>query len=197
MTSPARTFPVTTADEFLTRSLPDGKAELVRGEIRLAPPASGPHGGVGGNLFLLLGAYVRQRGLGRAFPDGTGYELVKLPHTVRVPDVSFVRAERLPPGGLRPGFLTLAPDLAVEILSPTERASELQEKLDDYRAAGTSLVWVIDPPRRTVRVLDGELAERTLGEEDTLDGGVTIPGFSCRVAALFDGIARDERTLGS
>lgn len=190
MSSPSRSARPMTADEFLVQSLPEGKAELVRGEIRMTPPASGPHGGVGGNLFLRLGVYVKERGLGRAFADGVGYELVQLPHTVRVPDLSFVRADRLPVGGLRPGFLRLAPDLAVEVLSPTERASEVQEKLDDYQAAGTPLIWVIDQRRRTVRVIEGDTPDRTLHEGDVLDGGTVVPGFSCPVASLFDGIAR-------
>jgi Uma2 family endonuclease len=192
MTRPASTARIVTADEFLTLDLPEGKAELVRGEVRMTPYAGGPHGRVGTTLTIRLGVYAEPRGLGWAFADGTSFELVRLPHAVRCPDVSFVRAERLPPGGIGPGFLKFAPDLAVEILSPTERAADLQEKLDDYRAAGTLLIWVIDPRRRTVRILDGDSPERTLREGDVLDGGTIIPGFSCPVADLFNGIARDS-----
>jgi len=191
MTSPARTARTMTADEFLTLHLPDGKAELVRGEIRMTPLAGGPHGRVAANLFRMLDGYVQKHGLGWVFGDRTGYELQRLPHTARGPDASFVRAERLPPGGLRPGFLTFAPDLAAEILSPNERASELEEKLDDYRASGTPLIWVIDPRRRTVRILSDDSPERALHEDEFLDGGTIIPGFSSPVAALFDGVARD------
>ena len=100
-----------------------------------------------------LATYVRQHRLGVCFADSTGYALSNLPNTVRASDASFVRADRLPPEGISGGFVQLAPDLAVEVLSPSESASELSEKLADYRAAGTSLVWVIDPVKRTVAVI--------------------------------------------
>jgi len=123
------------------------------------------------------------------FGDGAGFELVKLPRTVRVPDVSFVRAERLPAGGIGRGLLKMAPDLVVEVLSPSESASELEEKLDDYRAAGTPMIWVIDPERRTVTIVSGDAPVRWLRVHDTLAGGDVIPGFSCLTAELFEGLA--------
>jgi len=110
---------------------------------------------------------------------------------VRVPDGSFVRGDRLPVGGVRPGILKLAPDLALEVLSPGETASELEEKLDDYTAAGTLLIWVIDPNRRTVMVLTADAPVRWLREGDSLDGGTVVSGFSYPVSQIFDGIARD------
>jgi Uma2 family endonuclease len=138
----------------------------------------------------MLHDHVKQYGLGRVFSDGVGYELLRLPHTVRVPDGSFVRADRLPAEGIGPGLLKLAPDLAVEVLSPSETASDLEEKLDDYTAAGTPLIWVVDPVRRTVMVVAADAAVRWLREPDTLDAGGVIPGFSCAVSAIFEGIAR-------
>ena len=180
-----------TVEEFLAHPTPEGKAELVRGELRVTPPAGSPHGVAGFNLALLLGNHVKAHGLGRVFGDGFGYELVSLPRTVRVPDGSFVRAERLPADGVRPGLLKLAPDLAIEVLSPSETASDLQEKLDDYRAAGTPLVWVVDPARRTVMVIPGDAPIRWLHEGETLDGGKVILGFSCPVSEIFEGIARE------
>lgn len=179
-----------TPDELLVAQLPEGKVELVRGELRVNPPAGGPHGRGSTNLVLLLGIYLKGRGLGAVFADGVGYELLALPRTVRCPDLSFVQANRLPPGGLTRGFLKFAPDLAVEVLSPDESESELQEKLDDYHACGTPLLWVIDPRRRTVMVLASDAPARWLREGDTLDGGTVIPGFSCAVSEIFEGIAR-------
>jgi len=182
---------IMTVEEFLTHPVPDGKAELVRGELRVTTPAGGPHAVAESNLILLLWTYVRQHALGRVFPDSTGYELVRLPRTVRVPDVSFVRAGRLPEEGVGPGLLQMAPDLAVEVLSPSETASELEEKLGDYALAGTPLVWVVDPVLRTVMVVAADAPVRWLRAGDTLDGGAVIPGFSCAVADLFEGIARN------
>ncbi|HKO14847.1 MAG TPA: Uma2 family endonuclease [Gemmatimonadaceae bacterium] len=145
MAQPVPRARLMTADQFLAYPLPDGKAELVRGELRVAPPAGGPHGVAASNLLLLLGAHVRQHRLGRVFADGVGYQLPGLSHTVRVPGGSFVRTDRLPDEGIGPGLLKFAPDLAIEVLSPSETASALQEKLDDYAASGTPLVWVVDP----------------------------------------------------
>lgn len=192
MAQPARsTAMIMTAEEFLEASVPEGKAELVRGELRVTPPAGAPHGFAGANLVFLLAAHVRAQGLGRVFGDGLGYELLQLPHTVRVPDVSFVRAERLPEHGSGPGLLKMAPDLAVEVLSPSETASDLEEKLDDFTVAGTPLIWVVDPVRRTVRIIDRNAPVQWLREGDTLGGGSVIPGFSCAVNEIFEGIARE------
>jgi Uma2 family endonuclease len=180
-----------TVDEFLAHSIPDAKAELVRGELRVTPPPGGPHGTAATNLVVILANHVRMHGLGRAFADGIGYELARLPRTVRVPDGSFVRAERLPPEGIGPGLLKFAPDLAIEVLSPSESASELEEKLDDYLFSGTQLIWVVDPVRRTVMIVAADAPVRWLREGETLDGGTVVPGFTCPVSDIFEGIARD------
>lgn len=178
-----------TVEEFEGYPFPDGKVELVRGEPRVMPPAGAPHGGVQSNLMRVLVPFVYARELGRVFTDGLGYELIKLPHTVRNPDASFVRADRLPPEGLQRGFLKMAPDLAIEVLSPSDKAWELEEKLDDYRTAGTPLIWVIDPRRRRVMIVSRDEPIRWLRLDDTLDGGTVLPGFECKVAQLFDGLA--------
>ena len=179
-----------TPDEFLVYPLSSVSAELVRGELRVTPPPGGPHGCTATNLVVLLAAYVKGREHGRVFADGVGYELIQLPHTVRSPDASFVRFNRLPQEGIGPGFLKLAPDLAVEVLSPSESASDLEEKLDDYRGCGTPLIWVVDPVRRTVMIVASDSPVRWLHETDTLDGGEVIPGFLCGVAEIVEGIAR-------
>ena len=121
--------------------------------------------------------------------DGVGYELLQWPRTVRVPDASFVRADRLPANGVGPGLLKFAPDLVIEVLSPSETASELDEKMGDYLRSGTTLMWVVDPVRRTVMVIASDAAVVLLHEEDTLSGGRVLPDFSCDVAEIFEGIA--------
>ena len=114
---------VMTAEEFLAYPLPDAKGELVRGELRVTPPGGGPHGRAATNLVLLLGKHLERSLVGQVFA-GVGYELLKLPRTVRVPDASFVRSDRLPREGIGPGLLKLAPDIAIEVLSPSETARE-------------------------------------------------------------------------
>lgn len=177
------------ADEFLVHPAARGRSELVRGEIRAMTPAGGPHGLVSGNVSRLLSTHVRAHRAGVCFADSTGFALPNLDDTVRAPDASFVRADRLPPDGVVGGFLHMAPDLAVEVLSPSESASDLAEKLADYQAAGTPVVWVIDPARRTVTVVSSEAPLEWLASSDTLRGGRVLPEFSCPVASLFEGLA--------
>ena len=165
------------------------QVELVRGELRVTPLPGPRHGGVCSNLLARLMPYVAERRLGRVFADGVGFRLLALPQTVRGPDVSFVRAERMPAALAARGFLEMAPDLVVEVLSPSETASRLEEKLSDYRAAGTPLIWVIDPDQRTVMVISAGAPVRWLREDDAIDGGTVVPGFRCRVAELFEGVA--------
>jgi len=192
MAQAARFGGTMTVDEFLEANLPEGKSELVRGEVRMTPPAGGPHATVTSNVISMLMAYAKTHRAGRVFTDGAGYELTNLPRTVRVPDGSFVRAGRLPPEGVGRGLLKMAPDLAVEVLSPSERASDIDEKLDDYAAGGTPLVWIIDPERRTVMIVTTDSPVRWLREGDTLDGGTILPSFTAPVTEIFDGVARES-----
>jgi len=180
-----------TIDEFLVANLPDGKAELVRGEVRLSPAPGAPHGAAAMNLAVALANYVKAHRLGRVFGDSVGYELVRFPHTVRIPDTSFVRGERISADGVRPGLFKFAPDLAIEVISPSETASSLEEKIRDYATSGTLLIWIVDPMRRTIMVIPAAAPVSWLAEGDTLDGGAVIPGFACPVADVFEGIARD------
>ena len=176
-----------TADEFLLHPAANERTELVRGAIHVMTPVSSAHGLVSMTVGYLLSAHVRKHRLGACFGDSTGYALPNLIDTVRAPDASFVRAHRLPPEGVGGGFAKLAPDLAVEVLSPSESTAELSEKLADYRVAGTPMVWVIDPVRRTAVVITNR-STTTLGVSDTLTGGDVVPGFACGVAELFEGL---------
>ncbi len=102
--------------------------------------------GIGGELLALLLPHCKQHGLGRAPPADSGYECFPhRPGLVRRPDVSFIRAGRLPGGRLPTGWGKFAPDLAVEVISPNDAYEEVAEKLDDYQKAGVPLIWVISP----------------------------------------------------
>ena len=107
------------------------------------------------------------------------------PRQVRKPDVSFVAAGRLPAGRLPRGSAPFAPDLAVEVVSPTDPCEYLELKVADYRSAGVRLIWVVNPATRSVliRRLDRTCAE--LDDTGSLDGEDVVPGFACRVAELF------------
>ena len=108
----------------------------------------------------------------------SGYVLFTCPDTVRGPDASFVRRERIPDPIPR-GFARFAPDLAIEVLSPSNRPGEVLEKVGDYLNAGTLVVWVIDPDRRQARVYRADGTMVTVTENEPLDGEDVLPGFTC------------------
>jgi Uma2 family endonuclease len=179
-----------TADEYWARvQRTDEFTELVRGEVRPMSPAGARHNIVAGNVFFALKMYERGHPIGRAIGDNLGFRL-PIPgaedDTVRSPDGAFVSYERM--RDVPVGFAPVAPDLAVEVLSPDDTAGELQERLDDYFAAGTRAVWVIDPDRRTVAMHSSTGPTRRLREPDTLDGADVLPGFAMPVRTLFEGL---------
>ena len=178
-----------TAQEFLTHPAARGPSELIRGEVRVLTPASGAHGVVAGVIFRALSNFVEANNLGLCLPDNTGFQLPGLADTVRSPDAAFVRADRLPEKGIGSGWISVAPDLAIEIISPTETAASLEDKLADYRAAGTTLIWVIDPSTRSVSVRRAGAPEQRLTERDSIDGANVLPGFALPVAKLFERLA--------
>lgn len=175
-----------TAEEFarLPES-PDGsKQELVRGEVVMTPPPGFQHGYRQGRVFRLLDAYAASTSHGRAVLE-TGVVVEREPDTVRGPDVSYWSAERLPLDQEPKGYPETAPDLCVEVLSPSSRRSMIREKVAEYFARGVRLVWVVDPEGRSVSVYRSADEARLLHDTATLDGGDVLPGFSCRVADLF------------
>ncbi|HEY0779944.1 MAG TPA: Uma2 family endonuclease [Gemmatirosa sp.] len=167
--------------------LPEWGAELADGEVVMTPPPSFDHGLCTRALFRALDAYVVGHEMGDVFGDGFGYELpiAGRPDTYRTPDVSFVRAGRIPRARVRHRALALAPDLAVEIRSRSDTAAVLERKLADYLEAGTALVWVVDGDARTVAIHTAGSTVRILGGSEALDGGAVLPGFQLPLADLF------------
>jgi Uma2 family endonuclease len=107
------------------------------------------------------------------------------PNRVRRPAVSFIRIGRLTAGEEPEGHCRIAPDLAVEVVSPNDLYSEVEEKVVEYLGAGVRLVWVINPPTRTVRVHRADGTGADLGALDELDGEDVLPGFHCKIEDLF------------
>ena len=159
--------------------------ELWGGELRKVPGAGGEASSITGVIFSLLLPAVRAGHLGQLTTADRTYILAPAPDTVLVPDVAFVRWERLA-GGVRPkGYSPVPPDLAIEFRSPSDRPKDIADKLGHYRRAGVPLVWWVDPERRTVAVdRDGRLAAE-LGEDDELEGGEVLPGLRLAVADIF------------
>ena len=181
----ATTTKLMTAEELL--EMPDDgfRYELVRGELVKMPPA----GHMSSFREMLIGShltvYVRENRLGRAYGASGGFRLESDPDTVLAPDAAFVRQERVEAVGDGDGFFPGAPDLAVEVISPSDRYTEVDEKVAEWLAAGTSMVVVVNPRNRTVRVHRPTTDSVLLTEEDTLDGGDVVPGWEMPLADIF------------
>jgi len=172
-----------TADDLLRTRFPDKRTELVRGVLVVREPAGSRHGLVTMNLGAELAVYGKQTGAGGVYAAETGFKLASDPDTVRAPDIAFVTRERLPPPSTT-GYPALAPDLAVEVLSPGERPGEVLAKVADWLSAGTKLVWVVDPERRLARVYRHDGSEAIVTANSALDGEDLLPGFSCSLASI-------------
>jgi Uma2 family endonuclease len=172
-----------TADDLAR--MPDDASvqiELDEGELITMPPAGEEHGYVGMNLALLLGNFVKSKKLGRVYGADTGFRLSD--RTVLAPDVAFVRQERLESVRSK-SFAKGAPDLAVEIFSPSDGIRQSTRKVRQYLAAGCHTVWVVYPKSEKVVVFEASGAERTLHAGDLLEAPDLLPGFSVKVAELF------------
>jgi Uma2 family endonuclease len=173
-----------TADDLLR--LPDGKRfELVDGQL-VEKDVGFQSGRIAGRMFFLLKAHCDKNYLGWVLPSEVGYQCFRDdPQRVRKPDVSFIAAGRLPAGEEPQGHCRLAPDLAVEVVSPNDYFSEVTQKAQEYLKAGVRLVWIIDPPTHSVWIRRPDGPGATLGPSDELSGEEVVPGFRCKVDDLF------------
>jgi Uma2 family endonuclease len=172
-----------TAEEFGQLPDDDARRELVRGEVVESMPPGGVHGAIAVALATMLRIWAGSAG-GYVGVEA-GYILARNSDTVRGPDVSYVRADRVPPGGVPEAFWPLAPDLAVEIVSPSETADEVRAKVRDYLAAGTPLVWIIYSRTREVVVHTADGLARAYSDSAVIEHPDVLPGFTCAVAELF------------
>jgi Uma2 family endonuclease len=178
------TAPRITVDEF-EATCGDERVELVDGIVVQMPMGALESAGVSATIAVLLGMHVRPRKLGRAYVANTGFVIFPDRETVLAPDAAFVRAGREPQGDARWHFARLAPDLVVEVLSPFDRAADMQAKMAMYQEAGVPLIWLVDPDAQTVTVRALGQEPVTLNLADTLDGGDVLPDLRIEVAEIF------------
>jgi Uma2 family endonuclease len=174
---------ITTAEQLLETS-GMGRCELVRGELTVIPPDGYEHGRIVSRLSAPLSVFVEANALGVVLAAGTGFLLGRNPDTVRAADIAFIRAERVPGEPLR-GFFEGAPDLAVEVISPHDRASDVLAKIRDWLGAGAQVVWVVDPASRTVSLYWLANRAEILTIDDDLRGVEVVPGFKLPLCDLF------------
>lgn len=171
--------------EDLWKIVADGsRYELSRGELVPMTPVGIPHSAIVVRIAKLLSNYVDEKRLGLVGTEG-GFRLCQNPDTLRAPDIAFISRERLEREGMPPKFADFPPDLAVEVLSPDDTASEILRKVDEYLAASVPLVWVVDPTIEKVTVYRSLQDIKVLSAQEELDGGEVLPGFRVSVAAIF------------
>jgi Uma2 family endonuclease len=178
------------AEDFWEFShLPDNQSkrlQLIEGVIHEMPPAGGEHGGMALDLGSLIRGHVKAHDLGYTTAAETGYILFNNPDgkdTVVAPDVGFIAKARLPQG-LPKGYIPLAPDLAVEVVSPGDSADGIDQKVVLYLRYGTRLVWIWYPKTKTV-IAHTTTGLQRFGISDTLDGGDVLPGFKLSIREIF------------
>ena len=161
---------------------PEKEYEIVAGQPEEKAMGGARHGGIGARLLARLCIYVEAHRLGGVYGPNTSF---RVGANERLPDVAFVAADRIPPEGEPEGMWPFAPDLAVEILSPTDLHERVNGKIREYFAAGVRQVWLVSPQYKTVTIYLSPTQVRILMEEDELVSDEIVPGFRCRLHELF------------
>ncbi len=175
-----------TADELLAKPDDGFVYELIKGElIKVSPPPGHEHGLVAMNIAGPLFEYVKTKNLGNVYAAETGYLLEQDPDTVRAADVSFVSRERIENAKPVKGYWKGAPDLAVEVISPSDTVGRIEGKVAEWLESGVRMLWVVSPKMRAVTVYRSLTEIAVLTDKDRLDGGDVVPGFQIPIAEIF------------
>ena len=177
----SETTRLVTAEELERFPSDDWRYELVAGRLMKMSPTALPHGIVVARVLFLLHRHAEANKLGVVVPE-VGFKLASNPDTVRAPDIAFVRRDRIPS---RKGFMDGPPDLAVEVLSPDDRASKVRAKVADYLTRGVIVVLVIDPDALTATIHRRLTPPVTLSGNDVIDLDDVVSGFRCGVQDIF------------
>ena len=175
-----------TADDLLRLHSQGVKGELIMGVLCEMVSTSIEHGQIVINVGGELRAFIRPARLGRIVGSDSGIWLQRDPDIVREPDVAFISAERLPLGERINRYTDVVPELVVEVVSPSDTLRAVHDKAHMWLNHGTRLVWVVDPDRRTIYVHQPDAPVVTLTDQDTLDGGIVLPGFTLPVSVVFE-----------
>lgn len=168
-----------TLQDFLINDYPS--YEYTKGKLIPMNNPTMEHGEMSSNLVILLGNHVRQHNLGKIYTAETTF---KIGESGRKPDVAFVSQERLPEN--RRQASPIAPDLAIEIASPTDKLYDVQEKVLEYLGAGVQMIWIIEPILKTVTVYRSPNDIKMLTIKDQLTGEDVVEGFQCSVSEIFE-----------
>jgi len=181
-----------TADELLM--LPNSRwgYELVRGKLKKYMPAGNLHGFIASRIGAYLTIFVTENDLGIVVAAETGFKIFQNPDTVRAPDSAFIGREKLAKHGITVKFFPDAPDLAVEVVSPSDKKKDIEEKIQDYLAAGVKLIWIIYPQKQFVAVYRQSKIVSILFETDELEGEDVVPNFRLPLEKVFGKLSQIE-----
>jgi Uma2 family endonuclease len=175
-----------TAEDLWQLDDDEYRYDLLRGELIRMSSATYRHGKLGMRIARKIADFADEHDLGEIPSSETGFILARDPDVVLAPDVAFVRKEQLPPDEEQDRFLELAPDLVVEVVSPSDRWTEINDKVMEYLRHGVALVWIVDPRLQQVTVYAPDRGPRVVTIEDQLDGGEVLPEFRLSVAEIFE-----------
>ena len=176
---------LTTAEELLRISDDGLRRELIHGEVTTMAPAGHQHGRIAQRIAALLWQHVAAHQLGEVYAAETGFKLASNPDHVRAPDAAFVRRERVVAVGDVEGFWPGAPDLAVEVISPSDSFADVEEKVFDWLDAGARAVVVVNPKKRSITLYRSVSDVRVLSEKESLSVEDVVPGWVLPVRDLF------------
>jgi len=174
------------ADDLM--SLPDNgkRYELIEGELVEMSPTSNEHGFIELNVAYLIRTYLKQNPTGRAGVGEVGFRTRKDDKTVRAADAYFISYERLPKGSSTQGFSDIAPEVVIEVISPSDRTGDIADKTQEWLDFGVLMVWNIYPRQKSIHIFQPDQKPLVLFEDDRVDGGKILPDFSMKVSELFE-----------
>ena len=175
-----------TAEDLLRLHSQGVKGELVLGVLAETVSSGGEHGEIAVSLSSILFAFVKPRSLGRVFAPDAGVLLARDPDVIREPDIGFISTDKLPLDMRVRGYYQVVPDLVVEIASPNDTVTALYDKARMWLSHGVTLVWAVYLDTRTIDVHLLDSPTSTLTEDDVVDGGGVLPGFTLPVRDVFD-----------
>jgi Uma2 family endonuclease len=175
-----------TAEDLLKIPYDGFRYELIQGELLKMSPAAYTHGKIAMNIGASLHQFVKSNKLGEVCVAETGFKLASEPDTVRAPDVAFIRKERIEKVGILQGFGRGAPDLIVEVTSPSDTFQEVDDKVGDWLDAGVLMVIIINPCKKRVHLYRSKTNVAILDENDEIDGEDVVPGWKIKVSELFE-----------
>jgi Uma2 family endonuclease len=161
---------------------PEKQIEIVDGEVEIKEMAGARHGGINTRLLLKIGNFVEEQNLGQIYGPDTTFVIGE---NDRLPDIAFISAERIPPEGEPEGKWMFAPDLAIEVVSPTDIYAKILKKIREYLNAGVKQVWLIEPEFQTLTIYSPPMKSETLTAEEELICTEILPDFRLKLSDIF------------